>query len=79
MAAPIRPKTQACWRKLSVGTRAMPAQARVRPLTVDPSRNMRCQTGCAWRLGIAESKAATWITRNATRANSQTIHTLSNK
>ena len=53
--------------------------ARVRPLTAEPSMNMRRQIGWAWRLGMAESKAATWITRNATSASSQTSQMLSSR
>ena len=45
--------------KLSVGTRAMAAAERVRPLTAEPSMNIRRHTGWACRLGMAESKAAT--------------------
>jgi hypothetical protein len=57
----------------------MAAVARVRPLTAEPSMNMRRHTGWAWRLGMAESKAATWITRIATSASSQTSQMLSSR
>ena len=65
--------------KLSVGTKAMAATERVRPLTAEPSMNIRRHTGWACRLGMAESKAATWITRIATRASSQSSQTLSSR
>ena len=57
----------------------MPAPASVRPVIAEPSKNIRNQIGWAWRLGIAESKAATWITRNATSDNNQTSQTLTRK
>jgi len=65
--------------KLLTGARAMAAVASVRPLTAEPSMNMRRHTGCACRLGIAESNAATWITRMATRARSHTSQMLSSR
>jgi len=75
VAIPSSPNTQACCTKLSFGTSAIAAQAKVKPLNAEPSKNMRRQPGLAWRCAVAASNAATWITRRATSASSHTSQT----
>ncbi|MNF81229.1 hypothetical protein D3C76_1567240 [compost metagenome] len=45
VAAPSKPNTHACCTKLSTGTRAIAALAKVKPLKAEPSRNIRHQLG----------------------------------